>query len=183
METKEKNILEFVTVAAEYCAFIENTDEYTRADFIFKLQKLLPLLYLKGALLPETEVEDSFVEKYITEDDWNYINDKVSSKIAHLESYFDITELTGYETGETVNVSISEAIADIYQDLRDFLAAYKDANDELMNLAVFECKQNFKLFWGVRITGLLQELHLLIYSNTDIDDSDEDEPLMSFGLN
>lgn len=183
MVDKDKNVIEFLTVTAEYCAFIEKADEYFRKDFLLKLHKLLPLLYLKGALLPEVSIDDSFIEKYVSEDDWNYIHDKVLEKLSELETYFDITEAVGYETGETVNLSISEAVADIYQDLRDFLAVFKDANDELMEIAVFECKQNFKLFWGARVIGVLQELHLLIYSGINLNESENNDPLLSFGLN
>jgi len=182
MIENDKNVLEFLTVTAEYCAFIEKIDEIPRKDFLGKLQKLLPLIYLKGTLLPEIAIDDSFIEKYVTEDDWNFIQEKITTKLSELECYFDITEAVGYESGEMINISISEALADIYQDLRDFLAAYKDANDELMELAVFECKQNFKLFWGARVIGVLQELHLLIYSGIDLNESDND-PLLNFGLN
>ena len=45
-----KNVIEFATVANEYCAFIEAVGQYQRKDFITRLQKLLPLLYLNPTL-------------------------------------------------------------------------------------------------------------------------------------
>ena len=48
--------LEFVTVAAEYCALLERTTDngqQTTDELVGTLLKLLPLLYMKVQLLPE----------------------------------------------------------------------------------------------------------------------------------
>ena len=50
-----RQIIEFVTVANEFCSFMESAGQFERLDFILKIQKLLPLLYLKGSLIPEME--------------------------------------------------------------------------------------------------------------------------------
>ena len=59
----ERNTLEFVTVALEFCTFVETAGQNGLFDFIDKGIKLLPLLYLKATLLPEAEVDD---EKTLT---------------------------------------------------------------------------------------------------------------------
>ena len=46
----ERNTVEFVTVAAEYCAFIERSEGQKRAEFVDTLLKILPLLYIKQLL-------------------------------------------------------------------------------------------------------------------------------------
>ena len=43
--------LEFVTVAFEYCALMEKSEEQTEEEFVGTLLKLLPLLYMKVQLL------------------------------------------------------------------------------------------------------------------------------------
>ena len=53
-----KNIIEFVTVSAEYCAFIERTPELEKEEFVDKIIKILPLLYLKATLLSPEEPEE-----------------------------------------------------------------------------------------------------------------------------
>ena len=42
------DVIEFTTVALQYCAFVENAPEKERTEFVDTLLKLLPLLYLKG---------------------------------------------------------------------------------------------------------------------------------------
>ena len=46
----DKNSIEFVTVAAEYCAFIERVRGAERKVFVDTALKILPLLYLKASL-------------------------------------------------------------------------------------------------------------------------------------
>lgn len=53
----DKNTLEFVTVAFEFCSWMESVGHDLPA-FVDKATKLLPLLYLKATLLPETEADD-----------------------------------------------------------------------------------------------------------------------------
>ncbi|MCK5169706.1 MAG: DUF5063 domain-containing protein, partial [Bacteroidales bacterium] len=76
-----QNITEFVTVTGEYCSFVENTARFTKKDFLDKVRKLLPLIYLKGSLLPKLEsVFDDENEKFVTEEEWDFIHDSVQKK-------------------------------------------------------------------------------------------------------
>ena len=62
-----RDVMELVTVAVEYCAFLEQTEGKTRMNFVDTLMKLLPLLYLKAALLPKYEILDG---DYMAEEPW-----------------------------------------------------------------------------------------------------------------
>ena len=42
----DKNVIEFVTVAAEFCAFLERAEGMKRKAFVDTTLKILPLLYL-----------------------------------------------------------------------------------------------------------------------------------------
>ena len=39
-------------------------------------------------------------------------------------------------------------MADIYQDIKDFLLLYQTGTEEVMNDAVWECRLNFENFLG-----------------------------------
>ena len=47
----DKNVIEFVTVAAEFCAFLERAERMKRSTFVDTSLKILPLLYLKASTL------------------------------------------------------------------------------------------------------------------------------------
>ena len=46
-----KNIIEFVTVSAEYCAFIERVPELEKEGFLDKITNIQTLIYLKATII------------------------------------------------------------------------------------------------------------------------------------
>jgi hypothetical protein len=64
-----RDTVEFVTVAAEFCAYLERANSNSRKEFVDTLLKLLPLLYLKAQMLPDEEsISDDGLEQFVTED-------------------------------------------------------------------------------------------------------------------
>ena len=70
--------LEFVQVAAEYCALLEKTEGQSEDALVGTLLKLLPLLYMKVQLLPDVDTEGAFVPTdQVTEEDYNFFRDNL----------------------------------------------------------------------------------------------------------
>lgn len=172
----QKDALEFVTVAAEYCNLLETLGDYTRKRFIATMQKLLSLLYLKALQLEEVEpVYDDPVEKFLTEEEWVAIKNKVSARLGPFDKFVYVNEaLTQLEEEET-NVALSECFADIYQDLTDFVQLYRNGSVEIMNDALWECRQNFQQYWGARLMSIMQAFHNILFGEKDIDSEEWDE--------
>jgi hypothetical protein len=171
-----KDIIEFVTVAAEYCSFVEATDKETKANFLHKSQKLLSALYLKASLLPKFEaIYEEGNEKFVAEEDWIYIKDKVQQKLAKHEIFLDIYAAHMALEQDAENVSLSEIFADIYQDLMDFITLYRIGHEESMNDALWECQQNFQQYWGQRLLVALTAIHNIIFGGDDLSDESEEE--------
>ena len=171
-----KSVIEFVTVANEYCFGIENVSKYSVAENLLKLQKFLPLLYLKAALLPKTErLLDEELEQYVTELDYNVLHQKWLQELNENDSYYEVFD-PGIQFGnETVTASISENLLDIYQDLKDFLMSYSIGNDEVMNDALYECLYRFEESWGQRLVNVLRAIHMLLYSGIDFSEREKKE--------
>ena len=70
-------VLDFLTIANEYCLIVEESANYPRDTLLGYLQRILPLLYLKGSLLPEVSPpDDDLYERFVTEEQWeNCFND------------------------------------------------------------------------------------------------------------
>ncbi|SHE43966.1 protein of unknown function [Mariniphaga anaerophila] len=158
-----KNVVEFVTVANEYCGLIEKVGHIPTEQNIKSLQKVLPLLYLKAALLPKTEklLEDN-LEKYVSELDYNIWQQRWLEALGEHDSYYEVFDPDIQFGEEMVTASISECLLDIYQDLKDFLNAYSLGNEEIMNDALYDCVSHFEDFWGQRLVNVLRPLHKLI---------------------
>ena len=169
------NSIEFVTVAVQYCAFLEDFKETTESELTDKLTKILPLLYLKASLVPETDtVNEEDLEITVTENDYNYISSKLYNVFLNNDTYLEVF-LQDMKYSETpISASISEDLADIYQDLKNFATIFERGITEDMNDALYGCMENFRLYWGQKLVNVLRALHSLKYS-PEIDGLGDDE--------
>ena len=171
-----KNVVEFVTVANEFCAVIEKVSSKPVKESLLKLQKILPLLYLKTTLLPITEqVLDEELEKYVSEFDYNMLHQKWLEALNEHDSYYEVFDPNIQFGQETVTSSMAESLLDIYQDVKDFLLSYQIGNDEVMNDALFDCLYHFQESWGQMLVNVLRAIHMLVYSDVDFDEKENDE--------
>ncbi len=171
-----KNIIEFVTVSAEYCAFIERTPELERDEFIDKIIKILPLLYLKATLLsPEEPEEDTYTERFVTESMYESIRLNMESLLGEDDNYLEVFQNDMKYSDEPLAASISEGLADIYQDLKDFISIYRLGNEPQMLEALYICYENFVSYWGQQLVNVLRALHNVKYSTDDNDDEVDDD--------
>ena len=160
-----KNVIEFVTVVSEYCKLIESCEKIVTKDFLNYLQKVLSLLYIKATLLPKVERNsDGENEKFVSEDVFIFYRDKISEKLDEDDIFMDIYEPQRQEGEKSVNVMLSEALMDIFQDVKDFLSIYQIADAEAINEALCECSSNFEIYWGPRLLASLSMLHNIMYS-------------------
>lgn len=164
-----KDSIEFVTVAVQYCAYLENFTTITEPELTDKLTKILPLLYLKASLIPETDtVNDEDPEITVTEEDYNYISSKIYNIFLNNDTYLEVF-LQDMKYSETpISASISEDLADIYQDLRNFISVFERGITENMNDALYLCAENFKTYWGQKLVNVLRALHSLKYSDSSV---------------
>lgn len=174
MELKDivynRSVVEFATVANEFCAYLESLDIRSASAFIGTCQKLLPLLYYKTTLLPVAQpVCDGSNEQFVAELDYVQVENRITQMLRQYNDFLVVCsgECTCTEEHETA--SIGEYMADVYQDLKNFVCRYQLGNVEIMNDAIWECTENFKEFWGGRLACLVKEFHTLRYSSIDFD--------------
>jgi hypothetical protein len=164
-----RNVVEFVAIANEFCKYAEHASELKGDELLKILQRILPLLYLKASLLPQLEpfFEDGN-EKFVTEADWTIINDILKEKFGTANDYLEVFDEKINDSEEHVVAGISEDMADIYQDMKDFLLLYQTGTEEVMNDAVWECRMNFENFWGQKLVNSMRAIHKFIYSGEEI---------------
>jgi len=158
---QSKSVMEMITVAHEYCLFLEKVETYSQEDCLNYFQKIIPLLYLKGSLLPDIDVADnSYVERYVTAENWEVIFNDLRNKLKPLDEYW---VLENQEEGEAIKASIADNLTDVYQDLKDFIILYTKNTQTARENAAFECKLQFETHWGIRVINALKAIHLLLH--------------------
>ncbi|MCQ2067936.1 MAG: DUF5063 domain-containing protein [Bacteroidaceae bacterium] len=168
----DKNTVEFVTVAAEYCAFLEQLFDKEPERVANVLCKLLPLVYLKAAMLPETEPEGLYMEESVTEADYEEIRVQLAQKLGENDDYLEVFVEDMKYSDTPVRKCISEDLADIYQALRNFVQSYRSGLDEVMTEAVAVCADGFRTYWGQTLANTLRAVHnVRYYTEQNIDES------------
>ena len=158
-----KQVVEMLTVANDFCVFIEDVEKYELNFVLNYLQKVFPLLYLKGSLMPGIVVSDPTTnEKYVTEEHWENIFNAMKKKIAKEDSYWFINSNLSNESAQS---SLSENIADVYQDMKDFIILYQKRSVSPKENAVHECKKMFEIHWGPVISKAMKKIHEIIYKD------------------
>ena len=170
-----KDIVEFVTVGVEYCSLIERANEMERAEFNLKLVRMLPLLYLKATLLPTDEVDEADeLEYYVTEEQYEYLRASISKLLGEADDYLEVFEADMAYSDTPLAASISEGLADIYQDVRDLLEIYRLGNEELSQAAICRCRRNFVNYWGQKLVNVMRPLHSIAWADPHECDDDCD---------
>ena len=172
----DKNSIEFVTVAAEYCSFIERSRGVDKKSFVDTALKILPLLYLKASLIPECElIGEGDLEVFVTEDDYEYVRLAVAHVMGAQDDYLEVFHPDMAYSDTPIKKTISEDLADIYQDLKDFIGVFQLGMNVTMNDSLCVCKDHFAEFWGQRLVNTMRALHDVKYNTSD-DDADADAP-------
>ncbi len=166
---KSRKVLELITVANEFCLFIEKAEDYSRAEILGFLQKILPLIYIKASLLPDITVEDeNAVEHYVTEEQWENMFNVLRERFGEEDIFFFLDHHEKSHS-DPVRGSIAENISDIYQDLKDFLLLYQHALNAYKENAVRDCKHLFETRFGSCIVNAHAAIHYLLFKETEND--------------
>lgn len=172
----DRNVVEFVTVAAEFCRLLEQAEGMKRTDFVDTILKMLPLLYLKAILLPPCEIMgEEEPENYVTEETYEVLRMNLAAILADRDDYLDVFVSDMKYSDQPITRYISEELADIYQDIRDFIFVFQLGLNETMHDALAICQENFRLYWGQKLVNTLRALHEVRYASDDNDEPEEEE--------
>ncbi|MDR2409407.1 MAG: DUF5063 domain-containing protein [Bacteroidales bacterium] len=158
-KVEAKNTKELYMIASQFCTFMEHIHTFEQYQIIDYLLKITPLMYLKGSLMPEIEMEDVVApcEQFVTEEQYELLYLKLKEKLTEIEFF----EWYSWAENEMKTCSICEMLSDIYQDMKNFILSYNKNTLTTQENALFIHKKNFIDIWGRHITVLLPYLHHL----------------------
>jgi len=159
--------VDFARAALDYCVFVEKAKNADKKIFVENMTKILPLLYLKVSILPEIqEYYDSDLESRVNEEFYSQVENSLSDLLGEDNLYLETFHPDIQWSDSPVATKISEDLADIYQDLGNFVAVFKNGQKETMNDSLLLCVENFKNYWGQRLVNALKALHDIKYKST-----------------
>jgi len=167
---QSKQVLEMITVSNDFCLFMEEIHNFDKVYVISYLQKVLPLLYIKGSLLPETEAFDEYDnERYVIEETWEFLFNSLMQLFGKDNSYY----FWNPDLNEPVETTFSENLADMYQDMKDFLFLFSKPSHYAKLNAVYMCRDLYLNRWGKAIPHLMFQIHYILSSKKEQTESYE----------
>lgn len=158
----KKPIIEMLTVANEYCLFFERAENFQPGEIMGYFRKIAPLLYLKGSTLPGLEVSDeSLNERFVTEEQWETVFKTLRDKFGAEDVYFTLDL-----NNDSKEASLADNMADIYQDMKDFIMLYQKGTLHARENAVAQLQELMAVHWGVILLDALKASHVKVYKNT-----------------
>ena len=155
-----ESVLDFVRVSTEYCKYLENCQNESLQNFVRVGCGLLPMLYLKAHLIQNVPEEaDGFGYDMVSEGDYNYIRGNVAAILGEHDDFLDVFVEDFKYSDQPILCTISENLADIYQQLRNMVATYQEEDEDAMSVALWETVYEFRQSWGQKLLNALRALH------------------------
>ena len=157
---------EFVKLCRRYCEYLERLPDKNISDFWVVQLHFLSEIYSGALNLPQIDAHYSQeVEKFVTEQEYNDTFVNLVAFIGVMDRFSDFSNFGPPGTSKVSEASLSEMLADIYQELKDFVSLYETDTLENMNDAIAECVDTFGRYWGVKMLSATRIIHVNLYQH------------------
>ena len=162
------NSLAFIALSNEFCSAIENAMEFEKEDFVAKMLKMLPRIYMTVTDINiEESNEDYYALPYLDESVYDNLRSQLAALMGEDDVFLETFEEDMKYSDAPVSATISEDLADIYQQLYNFVASVRDVDTEAINSIIITCKEDFASYWGQTLCNVLRALHSVFYNKQD----------------
>lgn len=164
--TKEN--IDFISTASDYCLFLEKVKSKTKKEVVERLLLLLSQLYFHASIIDTNfkySTKNILLEEYVKEQDYNYIRENLLTIFKEDDAYLDVFNEDMKYSDTPIIKSISEDLADIYQDLKNCIWIFSKGNNETSQEAINEVCSLFEIHWGEKLVCSLQALHHIKYND------------------
>lgn len=162
------NSLAFIALSNEFCSAIENAMEFEKEDFVAKMLKMLPRIYMTVTDIDiEESNEDFYALPYLDESVYDNLRSQLAALMGEDDVFLETFEEDMKYSDAPVSATISEDLADIYQQLYNFVASVRDVDTEAINSIIITCKEDFASYWGQTLCNVLRALHSVFYNKQD----------------
>ncbi len=165
-DLKGQQVKEYIAAARDYCIFIDKTASVKPVELFQSLQNLLPRVYLTTSKIvkPKYCYEDE-PQKFVRENEYALIHDRLQGIISRFNSTGSIKQGNKGNGMDILSFSLAEALADIYQELKDSCELYEVGLTQAMNDAIWSIRDSFEKQWGLQLIETLQSIHQLLYGH------------------
>ena len=172
------NELSVVALANEYCRAIELASSSEPKEFVGKMVRLLPRIYMAVMDLPADESIDVDASDYVfgsthlDEEYYNQVCENIAATLGSNDSYLETFHQDMKYSETPIAATISESLADIFQVLFNFIEDVKSADIDDVSDHLALLRSDFSEYWSQTLCNVMRPLNEIIFSRT-YDDNDE----------
>lgn len=176
------NALAFTALSREYCEALASAADAAPGQFVASMLKLLPRIYIAASdlqpssqtLVPEDE--DAWLNPALDEQSYESVRASIAALMGENDVFLEVFEEDMKYSDTPVAASISESLADIYQQLFNFIYTVADTTDEIADSAILAVRASFREFWSQTLLNVLRAVNHL-WSAGEFPDYTDDECL------
>ena len=129
---------------------------------------MLPRIYMTVTDIDiEESNEDYYALPYLDESVYDNLRSQLAALMGEDDVFLETFEEDMKYSDAPVSATISEDLADIYQQLYNFVASVRDVDTEAINSIIITCKEDFASYWGQTLCNVLRALHSVFYNKQD----------------
>lgn len=156
--------LAFIGLANEYCQAAAQAGAATPTEFIDRMLRLLPRLYIAATDLPDPVGAEADIDQAMDEDTYNDAQRSIAALLGENDTYLEVFEQDMKYSDTPIAASISEGLADLLQVMYNFIMTVKDAPEPLILEALEAVKADFGYYWSRILCNVLRALNQVKYN-------------------
>ncbi len=168
------NQLTVIALANEYCQAIELAASVEPQEFVGRMVRLLPRIYISVTDLPAeqfSEPEYALDAAHLDEAYYEQVRSNIAALLGEDDTYLETFHEDMKYSDTPIAATVSEGLADLFQELYDFVEDVKNSDLEQQLEYFGQLREDFSDFWGQTLCNVMRPLNEL--SNKDYSDEDE----------
>jgi hypothetical protein len=161
------NILALIALTNEYCHTLETVMDSTRDELVVSLLKLLPRIYISVTDIDiDTNNSENYIDSFLKEETYDQLKNEISEIMAEDDVYLEVFVEDMRYSDTPIATSVSENLADLYQEFFNFIASVQNVSTELQIEISAQIKENFKSYWGQILCNVMRALNTIYYNTS-----------------
>lgn len=168
-------LIDLVRLGVAFATLVEQRDAEPK-ELTERLLQLLPRIYAQTLLMPSYlyDPDEDYIEEYITEDSYEEVRSRLASLLGEHDAFLAPQVVDSTYGEESIQLTISECLADVYQHIGNLLGIIKAENTEAVPVAVGRYLLYWREYWGRQLLLSLSALHE-VYVSSPYEEIEEDE--------
>ena len=162
-----------MALANEYCRALELASSGEPLQFVTTMTRLLPRIYIAVGdlqLSEDFEPEYAFASAHLEEVYYDEVRTNIATLLGEHDAYLDTFHEDMQYSDTPIAATISEALADIFQVMFDFVEDVRDAAREQVKEHLLELRQTYRDYWSETLCNVMRPLNQYLQNPPQLDE-------------